>query len=168
MPNIGDVVNVAGIDWIVLDKNESAVLCLTKDFINEPAIFDYFSNNYAESEIRDKLNNSFLQQITDAVGEDALFNVEIDLMTEDGLRDYGCVVDKVGLLTCNMYRRYNYVIERFERNRWWLATAHSTPHRDDYTYVHYVGIDNSIYRNDCDTLRAVRPFCMFKATIFES
>lgn len=32
---IRNIVNVADIDWVVLDKDENLILCLAKDFVYE-------------------------------------------------------------------------------------------------------------------------------------
>lgn len=32
---IGNITNITGIDWIVLDKDENSILCLAKDFVYE-------------------------------------------------------------------------------------------------------------------------------------
>ena len=165
--NIGDVVNIADIDWIVLDKRERAALCLTKDFIYERKIFDNRTNDYENSSIRRELNTNFLQRIIGAVGERSVLNAKIDLTSEDGLDDYGFVVDKVGLLTADMYRVYNRVIERHPINRWWwLATPWSTPHRVyDYS-VCCVNVSGTLGCGNCCNDFGVRPFCIFSSSIF--
>ena len=132
---IGDVVRVADIEWIVLDKNNDAVLCLMKNQ-TDIARFDNNSNNYAVSRVRTWLNKDFLPTIIREVGEDALFDVKIDLTAIDGSKDYGHVVDKIGLLTIDMYQKYSDIITKFPMNSWCCtATPHSTPSRGETSYV---------------------------------
>lgn len=166
---IGEVANVAGIDWIVLDKGDDSVLCLAKDFAYEDTKFDSNTNNYANSAIRKKLNGEFLKKITAVVGDNAILETEIDLTSDDGLDDYGKVTDKIGLLAANMYRKYNRIIENYKVNNWWwLATPWSTPHRG-YSYsVRCVFGDGSLLSNNCNVSNGVRPFCTFKSSIFVS
>ena len=166
---IGNTTNIADIEWIVLDKTDDGVICLAKDFVYQDTRFDDNTNNYAKSDIRKKLNGAFLQELTDEVGEDGLTNIEIDLMSLDGLDDYGKVTDKVGLLTVDMYRKYNSIIEKYHVNNWWwLATPWSTPHRRYVFHVCSVRCGGSVSYDDCDYYGAVRPFCIFSSSIFES
>lgn len=167
--NVGNVINVAGIEWIVLDKNECGVLCLTKDLIDNRMKFDNRTNNYTNSDIRRELCGNFLRRITDAVGEDALLDMTIDLISNDGLDDYGYVVDKVGLPTYDAYRAYNRVIEKYPVNRWWwLATPWSTPHRGARYTVCCVSSYGALGCSYCNDSIGVRPFCIFSSLIFES
>lgn len=164
-----ETVTVAGIDFIVLDRNESHALCLTKDFVYENTQFDGESNNYADSKIRQKLNTEFLAKLEEAVGAENILPMEIDLTSDDGLDDYGKVTDKVGLLTCEQYRKYNRIIEKFPVDDcWWLATPWSTPYRG-YKYavrcVYYYG---TLDRFNCFIDRGVRPGCIFSSSIFKS
>lgn len=166
---IGKTVTVADNEFIVLDKLENGVLCLSKDFVYKNTIFDDNTNNYANSSIRKKLNTEFFEKIANAIGEENIIASEIDLTSDDGLDDYGKVTDKVGLLTADMYRKYNRIIEEYPVNDWWwLATPWSTPHRG-YRFIvrcgNYFGTLNDYY---CDIDYGVRPFLIFLPIIFES
>lgn len=164
---IGNVVNIAGIDWIVLDKDENSVLCLTKDFVYENTEFDDNSNNYANSSIRNKLNGEFLDRITTQIGDDSILDTEIDLTSDDGLDDYGKVTDKIGLLTADMYRKYNRLVEKYPvDNWWWLSTAWSTPHRGYLYAVRCVIRSGTLDYLNCFNNSGVRPFCRFVSSIF--
>lgn len=166
---IGKVIIVANQEFIVLDKTEHSVLCLTKNFVYENTQFDKNTNNYANSEIRKKLNGEYLKTLTDEIGEETILDTEIDLTTDDGLNDYGKVTDKIGLLTDVMYRKYTRIIEKYPVNDWWwLATATSTPNRGCRFSVRCVGLVNSLNFNYCDYVYGVRPFCRFSSSIFKS
>ena len=165
MLNIGEVVTIAGIDWIVLDKTENAVLCLTENLVYDREVFDAHTNNYKNSSIRRKLNTNFLPKIFDCVGKDALFNTEIDLIADDGDNSYGVVVDKVGLITCDMYRKYNEIIKIHRVDDWWWT---STPRSTHDKSARLVSNDGSLDNIDVNYDFGVRPFCIFKASIFES
>lgn len=167
---VGGTVDVADIEWIILDKDEEGnLLCLARDFIYKNTQFDSGSNNYANSDIRNELNCDFLKKITKKIGKDALLDVEIDLTSDDGLDDYGKVTDKVGLLTVDMYRKYNRIIEKYPVNDWWwLATPYSTPHRGYSSSVRCVYGDGTLYGRNCYGNYGVRPFCIFSSSIFKS
>ena len=167
---VGGVVDVADIEWIVLDKDdEGNVLCLAKDFVYESTQFDSNTNNYANSNIRKKLNDDFLKKITKKIDKDTLLDIEIDLTSDDGLDDYGKVTDKIGLLTADMYRKYNRIIEKYPiKDWWWLATPWSTPHRGYSSGVRCVNFVGSLSNNCCSSSIGVRPFCIFSSSIFKS
>ena len=166
---VGEIANVAGIDWIVLEQNGDTTLCLAKDFVYKNTKFDDNTNNYVNSSIRKTLNCEFLDKLTKEIGADAILTTEIDLTSDDGLDDYGKVTDKIGLLTCDMYRKYNRIIENYKVNDWWwLATPWSTPHRGYDCAVRCVFNNGTLYDNDCYYVNGVRPFCIFKSSIFVS
>lgn len=164
---IGKTVAVAGIEHIVLDIFEGSVLCLAKDLVFKSTRFDPNTNNYAESELRKKLNGEYLAKLVEAVGEENILETEIDLTSDDGLDDYGKVTDKVGLLTADMYRKYNRIIEQYPVNVWWwLSTPWSTPHRGYRFSVRVVFDDGTLLNNYCGYEYGVRPFCIFSSSIF--
>ena len=166
---IGTTKNIGGEEFIILDILENGVLCLSRNFAYENTLFDNNSNNYANSAIRKTLNTEYLKKISDVVGEKNIIEAEINLTSDDGLDDYGKVTDKVGLLTADMYRKYNRIIENYPVDDWWwLATAWSTPHRG-YSYaVRCVRCDGSLNVSSCGCSFGVRPFCILKSNIFVS
>lgn len=164
---IGETKEIAGEKFIILDVLESGVLCLSRNFAYEDTKFDINSNNYANSEIRKTLNTEYLKKIAYAVGEENIVECEIDLTSDDGLDDYGKVTDKIGLLTADMYRKYNRIIEKYPVDDWWwLATPWSTPHRGYTLSVRCVIKDGTLNGLDCDNCNGVRPFCILNPSIF--
>ena len=164
---VGEIITIADTDFIVLDKADDEVMCLTRDFVYTSAQFDSNTNNYANSNIRKKLNKEFAQKLIDEVGKRGLCDIELNLVSLDGLDEYGTVTDKVGLLTVDMYRKYNRIIERYPVNNWWwLATPWSTPHRGYSSGVCVVGSGGTVYSDLCDSYFGVRPFCIFSSSIF--
>ena len=166
---IGKTKTIAGEEFIVLDVLENGVLCLSKDFAYHSTMFDNNSNNYANSKIRKTLNTEYFKKIADEVGEENIIECEIDLTSDDGLDDYGKVTDKVGLLTADMYHKYNRIIEKYPVNDWWwLSTPHSTEHRGWKYAVRCVLSDGSLNDFSCFRSDGVRPFCILKSNIFVS
>lgn len=159
---IGEIITVAETDFIVLDKTDDEVICLTKDIVFNIQ-FDSSTNNYANSSIRKKLNNKLI----DEVGKRELCDIELDLLSLDGLDEYGTVTDKVGLLTVDMYRKYNRIIEKYPvKNWWWLATPWTTPHRGYDSCVCGVSSGGAVFCYKCNRDGGVRPFCIFSSSIF--
>lgn len=166
---IGKTKRVAGKDFIILDVLESGILCLAKEFVHENIQFDDDSNNYANSKIRKRLNTNFLAELSGVVGRENIIAGEIDLISEDGLGDYGKVVDRVGLLTADIYRKYNRIIEQYPVDKpWWLATPWSTPHRGYRHVVRCVRADGTLINCYYNSICGVRPFCIFDPIIFQS
>ena len=164
---IGGTKTIAGEKFIILDITEKGVICLSKNFAYEETIFDNNSNNYANSSIRKTLNTEYLKKIADVIGEENIIECEIDLTSDDGLDDYGKVIDKVGLLTADMYRKYSRIIEKYPVNDWWwLSTPWSTPHRGYKYAVRCVYYDGTLCSNFCYDSDGVRPFLIFSTSIF--
>lgn len=164
---IGEIITVADTDFIVLDKTDDEAICLTKDFVYTDTQFDNNTNNYANSSIRKKSNKKFAQKLIDEVGKRGLCDIELDLLSLDGLDEYGTVTDKVGLLTVDMYRKYNRIIEMYlVKDWWWLATPWSTPHRGYNSSVCGVSYDGAVDGSYCHYHGGVRPFCIFSSSIF--
>lgn len=164
---IGEIITVADTDFIVLDKTDNEVVCLTKDFVYTNTQFDSSTNNYTNSNIRKKLNKEFAQKLIDEVGKRGLCDIELDLLSLDGLDEYGIATDKVGLLTVDMYRKYNRIIEKYPvKDWWWLSTPWSTLHRGYRSDVCVVDDDGAVSISNCDFGGGVRPFCIFSSSIF--
>ena len=164
---IGEIKKIGCEEFIILDILENGILCLSKNFAYENTRFDAKINNYANSEIRKTLNTEYLKKLSEVVGEENIIEFEVDLTSDDGLDDYGKVTDKVGLLTVDMYRKYNRIIENFPVDDWWwLSTPWSTPHRG-YNFTVRCVNDNGTLGNDiCNNDNGVRPFCIFNPSIF--
>lgn len=162
-------ITVAATEFIVLEKQDDKVICLARNFAFEAEQFDRKSNNYATSAVREKLNKEFLPKLIEAVGDDNILDVDIDLTSDDGLDDYGSVKDKIGLLTDSIYRKYNRIIENYPADDWWwLATPYSTPHRGYNSLVRCVSGSGALFNGFCHGCSGVRPFCIFSSAIFES
>lgn len=164
---IGEVVEVAGMEWTILDKTDVGYFAITTDFDSLYTKFDEYSNNWKNSNLRNYLNTEFLKKVESNIGRDVLPEFERDLLSLDGLTEYGKCMDKVSLLTADEYREYRRYLPRTNQ-LWWLCTPWSTP-RNDYertsTLVSPYGhFDNNV----CFEPFGVRPCCIFPYAIFES
>ncbi|MFR7893381.1 MAG: hypothetical protein ACLU38_04180 [Dysosmobacter sp.] len=63
--------------------------------------------------------------VEDCNGANAFLDPELDLTTDDGLKDYGTCTVTIFLLTVDQYRRNRDVIPNAD-DWWWLSTAFST------------------------------------------
>ena len=162
-PEAGDVVKISGIEWLILEKTEDVYYAITKDFIDLGMKFDPNKNDWRSSELREFLNGEFLAGLE----EDMLLEFERDLTSLDGQTEYGTCTDKVSLLTVDEYRKYRKYLPNTNK-WWWLITPWSTPCNDWERAVAVVSPAGLIFRNYCNDDIGVRPFCIFKSSIFES
>ena len=85
------------------------------------------TNNYAQSDVREKLNSSDLaRQLREEFGN-RLVPISTDLLSLDGLDDYGTVEgDILAIPTIDLYRECRKKMSKIDTS-WWLATPNSTP-----------------------------------------
>ena len=144
----------AGIQWLVLGHTNSSqglpiVTHIVSTGIVERRAFDEKNrNDLGVSTLLAYLNGEFLERLEDAFGEGAVAEQFIDLTSNDGLKDYGNVKAKVGLLTEEEYRQHRDILPPLgDEGWWWLATPYSTERAGYPSLVRYVISDGSLYRD---------------------
>lgn len=163
---IGDVFQLAGLTWKILDITEQGYMCHTIDPWKKIQ-FDSSSNNWAESMLRKELY-VLADKIADEVGVDNIVPFERNLISLDGQTEYGTCIDRVSLLELDEYRKYRNMLPNTGDYWWWLLTPWSTACNDDKTWITVVSPSGRIGGNYCDGNRGVRPFCILSSAIFES
>lgn len=166
-PEIGKVIELAGMDWLILDKTEKGYFAILNGFDEKERTFDSTSNNWITSKLRNELNARFLKKITDELGKDAVIEFDRDLLSMDGQTEYGHCKDKISFLTVDEYRKYRKLLPNMDK-WWWLLTPWSTPVNDFSTTITVVSPSGFIGRNYCYIENGVRPVCIFSSSIFES
>lgn len=164
-PELGEVIEIADISWIILDKTEQGYVALAEKKIDS-RIFGN-DNDWKESEIREYLNGEFAEMIEKKIGC-SLPEFERDLLSMDGQTEYGTCMDKVSLISVDEYRRYRRFIPNGKDGCWWTITPDSTKCNNDATYIRVVSPSGYVYYYYFDFIRGVRPFCIFPSSIFES
>lgn len=167
VPEIGKVIEIAGMEWLILDKTEKGYFAILNGFDGEPREFDSDSNNWTESKLRHELNTSFRKKITEELGEDAVVEFDRDLLSLDGQTEYGHCKDKISLLTVDEYRKYRKLLPNMDK-WWWLLTPWSTPVNDFSTTDIVVSPSGGFSYYICFSVYGVRPVCIFSSSIFES
>lgn len=167
VPEIGGTVEVAGIEWTILDKTDAGYFAIMVGFDSLSTKFDKDSNNWKNSNLRNCLNTKFLKKVEADIGKDALPEFERDLLSLDGQTEYDKCMDKVSLLTVDEYRRYRKYLPNTDK-WWWLCTPWSTPCNDCEYAVAVVSPLGGIFDNGCLNYFGVRPVCIFPSAIFES
>lgn len=79
-------------------------------------------------------------------GPNAFLTTELDLTTDDGLKDYGTCTVTIFLLTVDQYRRNRDVIPNAD-DWWWLSTAFSTKSNGYESLARSVLTDGALYRS---------------------
>lgn len=164
---VGETFKIGKHEFFVVDHMSGCVFVGLKDLLFEVKQFGK-NNNYKNSYV-DDICNDFANIIADIVGEENLIPYEVDLTSDDGLKDYGIVDRKMWLLTANLYRKYVEVLDKHKVGKWWwLSTAYSTPTHDNSSWVKCVSPSGSfnyfIYYGNF----GVRPFCILNSNIFVS
>lgn len=121
------------------------------------------SNNYAESNIRKTLNDSDLATELKKEFGDRLVPITTDLLSLDGLDDYGKVEgDIMAIPTIDLYRECRKSITKLDD--WhWLATPDSTPSGYCSDDVQFVDSGGGVCCCWCGFVKAVRPFFILKS-----
>lgn len=166
-PEIGKTIELAGMDWLILDKTEKGYFAILNGFDEKERTFDLTSNNWITSKLRNELNARFLKKITDELGKDAVIEFDRDLLSMDGQTEYGHCKDKISFLTVDEYRKYRKLLTNMDK-WWWLLTPWSTPVNDFSTTNTVVSPSGFIRSYYCFSVNGVRPACIFSSSIFES
>ena len=163
---VGDTFKVGKFEFIVLEQDEKnkKTKVLLKDLWTT-AKFDDDTNDYKNSSVRYKLNDEFLNEIANEVGKNNIIPHWVDLTADDGKKEYDSCNDYISLLTCDMYRQYEDIIDKYMIDKWWwLATPYST--RDGYRCaVRCVRLVGALCNSNCLCDLGVRPFCIFNSNI---
>ena len=165
-PEIGKTVEIARMEWMILDKTEKGYFAVLNGFDGKERAFDSDSNNWISSKLREELNTKFLKKIADELGEDAVIRFDRDLLSLDGQTEYGHCEDKISLLTVDEYRKYRKLLPNMPK-WWWLITPWSTPVNDYSSTLAVVSPSGDVGHSICYGSSGVRPVCIFSSSIFE-
>lgn len=164
---IGDTFELAGLNWKILDITDKGYFCLA-DKLDDERIFDDESNDWEESELRHYLNYDFYKVISDEIGCENIIPFERDLLSLDGLAEYGICTDKVSLLNIDEYRKYRNLIPNTNDYWWWLISSWSTRCNNSNRLATVVSSSGRVNDGRCSGGGGVRPVCIFSSLIFES
>ena len=117
---------------------------------------DWKANNWRTSTLRADLNRDFLNSFDEAGGQIMSENIipaEWDLTNSAGKNTYGSVIDKIGLLTEAMFRKYSEQGLLDLDYWWWLIT----PYAGNSNSTRYVYADGTLNYNAYSGTGGVRP-----------
>ena len=158
-----------GVEWVVLEHRTGNTLCLAADVLEVRAFDKKNKNNFVNSTIREYLNGEFLKKLIGAGADaEAFADMEVDLISEDGLKEYGKDNVKIGLISCDQYRKFRDFIPDAS-DWWWTCTPYSTESNGYASYVRCVYSDGTL--DDlyaCYGSGGVRPLFDLKSEILVS
>lgn len=124
------------------------------------------TNNYKNSKVRDMLVNSELAKDLQKEFGDRLVPITLDLLSLDGLDDYGTVTgDILAIPTIDLYRKYRKNISKLD-SWYWLATSDSTPSGFSSNAVLCVRSNGDVDYDWYNNVGAVRPFFILRSENF--
>lgn len=161
---VGNTFKTETMEHIVLEHlPDGKTVCLSKDIVEFMA-YDKKKGIYTNSNIRKYLNAKFLDKLSAEVGAENIIEHTVDLTSDEGSKKYSSVQDKVSLLTCDNFRKYHDILEKYNPGRWWwLATPIAVPSWDDC--VRAVYDFGMLYCNCCFNDGGVRPFYILNSSI---
>ena len=120
---------------VVLEHMNDGTLCMVLDEDFKSAFGE--TNNFAESELRKKLNGEYLDEwVKSGANRESFVLMQVDLTANDGLKDYSTCECFLAPRTCDQHRKYRHLIPN-PKNDWeWTATAYSTKN-NGCSYVAY-------------------------------
>ena len=147
-----------GIEFIRLGLEQGGVLCMTPKPIAEEAFDTNGCNNWAKSRARKKLNTEFLS----LMDENDLLPFESDLTADNGDTAYGKCVDKIGILSCDLYRKYRKIVPLFNEWMWTCTPWHcGTPNSGRASIVRRVSSDGTMNLTIASDATGLAPACIF-------
>ena len=165
----GTAFDYAGQSWILLENDDGRALCLSKDIIETRAFDEGNCNNFAVASSKEYLNGAYLDNLLEDVnGPNAFLTTELDLTTDDGLKDYGTCTVTIFLLTVDQYRRNRDVIPNAD-DWWWLSTAFSTKSNGYESLARGVRTDGTLHWGDAfNGYLGLRPACYLDSDLLIS
>lgn len=149
---------------MVLDHLEQGTLCMVLDSVK--CKFGQ-NNNYAESELRKDLNETYLDSwLNDGAFITDFVEMEVDLTANDGLDDYGKCRCFLAPRTCEQHRKYRKLIPNPDGLEW-TVTAYSTESNKCSYIVYLVTATGSLcgYNYFVYYAHAVRPLFILNPSV---
>jgi len=162
----GTTIELGGIEMEIIDSaypsadgKELGVLCLTKNILFEKSFDEGNNNNWEKSSLRKYLNGEYKESLNEELAG-ALIQFNRDLITDDGMKDYGTCVDLISLISEREYQDYREYISD-KSDWWWTLTARSASRSHIARLVDTDGCFGSSYA--CNWHNGVSPLFLIKA-----
>lgn len=129
---------------MVLEHMDDGTLCMVLDEDFKSAFGE--TNNFAESELRKKLNGKYLDEwVKNGANRESFVLMQVDLTANDGLKDYGTCECFLAPRTRDQHRKYRHLIPSPKIDWEWEATAYSTKENGYFIHVCSVAGTGTLY-----------------------
>lgn len=163
----GETFKIGDMEFIKFPSANGMTPAVMKDIAFVSRFGD--NNDLSKSAILARMKEEILPKIIEVVGEENLCSIKTDLTTLDGLKPYGEMVSLISLPTLDFYRANVHIFDKHKVDRWWwLATPDSARPHDEPDWILCVAPSGDIYYGLYNYGHGVRPFLIFKSSIFES
>ena len=141
---------------MVLEHMDDGTLCMVLDEDFESKFGE--TNNFAESELRKKLNVEYLDEwVKDGADRASFVLMQVDLTANDGLKNYGICECLLAPRTCDQHRKYRYLIPNPKGNWEWTATAYSTKENGYFNLAYQATTTGALSSSNANSASGVRP-----------
>ena len=163
----GETFMVAGMEFIKFPDQDGKTAVVAKEVLFYSAFGR--NNDLRKSTVLARMKEEVLPKLVEAVGDENILSFETDLTSWDGLKEYGTLESRISLPTMDFYRANVGIFDRHKSDWWWLATPDSTPAHGNDRWLLCVSPSGGLgYGHYGIDYFGVRPFCIFKSSIFES
>lgn len=163
----GEVFTLGGMEFIKFPSVNGETPVVMKDIAFRSRFGD--NNDLRTSTVLKRMQEECLPKIIETIGAENLCTIHTDLTTLDGLKPYGTMESLVSLPTLDFYRANAEIFGKYPKGWWWLATPESAQPNDSPYWVLCVAPSGIIDYGHCSFNDiGVRPFYIFKSSIFES
>lgn len=164
---VEDVFEIANMEFIRLPATEHGIPILLKTPL--PKMEFGGDGNFGDSDVLRELVTEVLPKIETAVGAENVLEFETDLISLDGLKDYGSIKSKISLPTLDFYRKNIEIFDKYaSEDDFWLATPWTTPTHGYNKLMCYVTSDKRIHYVQSYYSRGVRPILYLSPSVFAS
>ena len=161
----GEVFLIGEREYIKFPEKDGVVPVVSREILFRSRFGE--DNDYRSSKIRKELEEVYLPEMTEVVGEENLCTIRTDLTALSGQRDYGVLESLVSLPTLEFYREHAEIfLQHPVEDWWWLATPESMQPVDKPYWALCVSPSGYIGRYNFSC--GVRPFFILKSSIFGS
>jgi hypothetical protein len=163
----GETFTIGGMEFIKFPGKDGQTSVVMKDIAFRSRFGDI--NDLRSSAVLKRMQEEWLPKIIEAIGVENLCPIKTDLTTLDGLKPYGVMESMISLPTLDFYRANAEIFDKHNpENWWWLATPDSAQPRCRPDWVLCVSPSGYFNYFSYGSDFGVRPFCIFKSSIFES
>ena len=139
-------------EYIRLGNEQGGILCITANLWRTEQCFGD-NANYKESAIKELLEKEFWGKKKDK----NVLDYTMDLMSDNGDDSLGTYTAKVGLLSCDLIRKYYKAIPRY-KDWWWTCTPWA--HSSNASVVRLVIASGALYLSCAYYYYGVVPACI--------